>query len=199
MTRAIEFLVEERSITPYVDAAVGALRADLKYAVREFNGKPDLLRKLPGRLRGYASYAERPQVVVLVDQDREDCRELKARLEGMAEAAGLVTKTSALGADFQVCNRIVVQELEAWALGDESAVLEAFPRVRSFAKKANFRNPDQLEKPSKHLERLLQGHGYYEAGLSKLDCAQRVASHLTIDASLSPSFRAFAALLPALG
>ncbi len=200
VSRSVEFLVEEPSITPYIDAVVLARRAELNYSVRAFNGKEDLLRKLPQRLRGYSQYAQRPQVVVLVDQDRDDCRVLKSRLEDIAIKSGLATKSSvAPGADFEVCSRIVVQELEAWALADEVAVRRAFPKVPSFSARATFRHPDQIEKPSKHLERLLQRNGYYDAGLAKLDCAQRVASYLDVAASRSPSFRAFAELLPSLG
>ena len=54
---------------------------------------------------------------VVVDRDSDDCHKLKNKLEDIAKEAGLTTRTSA-GSKWQVVNRIVVEELEAWYFGD---------------------------------------------------------------------------------
>ncbi len=67
------------------------------------------------QLRGYASWigAAGVRVVVLVDEDRQDCLELKARLEDAARSAGLPTRATAVtGQPVLVVNRIAIEELE---------------------------------------------------------------------------------------
>ena len=111
----IEFLVEERSAEAALrNLLPKMLRAGHVFNVRVFDGKTDLLSKLPSRLRGYRRWLPRDScIVVLVDEDREDCRELKDRLENDAAQAKLLTKTAAHGRRrFQVVNRLAVEELE---------------------------------------------------------------------------------------
>lgn len=61
-----------------------------------FQGKRDLLQSLPSRLRGYASWLPDDwRIIVLVDEDREDCVELKRMLETISFSAGLVSKSQA--------------------------------------------------------------------------------------------------------
>ena len=68
----------------------------------------------------------------LVDEDRQNCNELKTRLENTAHEAGFVTKSSTLPfGDFQVVNRLAIEELEAWFFGDIAALRGAYPRVLS--------------------------------------------------------------------
>jgi hypothetical protein len=48
----------------------------------------------------------------------------------MAISAGLITKSSCQkDKSFQVLNRIVVEELEAWFFGDVQAIRQAYPKV----------------------------------------------------------------------
>ena len=55
-----------------------------------FQGKTDLLGNLERRLKGYKSWMpEDWKIVVLIDEDRANCRELKARMEAASAAAGL--------------------------------------------------------------------------------------------------------------
>jgi hypothetical protein len=88
------------------------------------------LANLEKRLKGYAAWIPADwRIVVLVDEDREDCRRLKSKLEAAAAAAGLLTKTKARKTPFVVLNRIAVEELEAWFLGDVEALRTAYPGV----------------------------------------------------------------------
>jgi hypothetical protein len=114
----LEILVEERSAARALDLLLPKIVPGTAYEIREFAGKDMLLKRLPDRLRGYASRMawESLKVVVLVDRDDDDCRVLKKRLEDLALGAGLTTSVS--GGSFQVLNRIAVEELEAWFFGE---------------------------------------------------------------------------------
>jgi len=98
------------------------LPVDRTFEVHSFQGKADLLGKLPARLRGYAQWLPADwRIVVVVDRDDDDCQDLKRRLETMAAAAGLITRSRTGGAWWQLVNRIAIEELEAWYFGDWEA------------------------------------------------------------------------------
>ena len=76
--RHLEFLVEEPSMEAFLKAALPRLLQDCTFQTHAFQGKPDLLRKLPGRLRGYRHWLPDDQrIVVVVDRDNDECRALK--------------------------------------------------------------------------------------------------------------------------
>lgn len=164
------------------------------WGIRTFNGKPDLLRKLPQRLAGYAHWPTDAdlRILVLVDRDDDDCIRLKEQLEAVADSQGLATRATAGGQRFQVCNRIVVEELEAWFLGDPAALCAAYPRLPPhFPSRARFRDPDAVTGgTSEALEQLLLKAGYHKGGLAKVRLAQEVAPHMNPDDNRSGSFRA---------
>ena len=191
MSPPVEVLVEELSAEYAFTALLPAIIPDTPYEVRVFQGKPDLLGKLPSRLRGYASYPVeiRPRVVVLVDRDNDDCRELRQRLDDMARTAGL----SCTGPDRAVLNRVACEELEAWFLGDFAAISSAYPRVpASAARRRAYRDPDAITGgTAESLERLLQSHGYHRAGLPKTEVAVEIADFMNVEQNLSRSFQVF--------
>ena len=89
----IEFLLEESSaeivLSEIVPKIIGQ---DITFSQRNFNGKPNLLKKLPERLKGYNNRLKNEvglRIIVLIDEDREDCQKLKAQLEEIARQAGL--------------------------------------------------------------------------------------------------------------
>lgn len=166
----------------------------VRVGIRKFQGKPDLLKKLPQRLEGYASARRRGadvRVAVLVDQDNDDCGELKLRLDKIARGAGLVPRADA-GApgEFQVLNRIAVRELECWYFGDWHAVRTAFPKVPKEVPRKYRGNPDLAAgKASDAFEKLLATSGVRV--VSKPDWGRRVGPHLSLESNRSPSFRYF--------
>jgi hypothetical protein len=84
MTTWVEFLVEEPSMEVALWSLVPMIRPDLKdaFAVHPFEGRGDLLKKLPNRFKGYkASLAPESRIVVVLDEDRGDCAALKSRVE----------------------------------------------------------------------------------------------------------------------
>ena len=91
----VEVLVEEPSMEAALRALLPRLLGEVSFEVYLHQGKQDLLKRLPDRLRGYAKWLPPSyRVVVVVDRDNEDCRKLKTQLETMAAEAGLVTRAA---------------------------------------------------------------------------------------------------------
>ena len=196
MLEKLIVLVEEYSMEAALEHLLPKLLGDIEYQIIRFQCKDDLLKNAPERLRGYASWLPANwRILVLVDRDDDDCMVLKAELENMAAAAGLLTKTAAdNGQCFQVVNRIAIEELEAWFFGDWSAVQAAYPRVpATLPQKAGFRDPDAVAGGTwEALERVLKKAGYFSTGLRKVELARSVAVHMNPPNNTSRSFQIFA-------
>ncbi|MDE0063127.1 MAG: DUF4276 family protein [Gammaproteobacteria bacterium] len=193
IVRQLEVLVEERSMEEF-------LRTWLQHVIpnacavriHAFRGKRDLLKQLSNRLRGYAKWLPpEARIVVVVDRDNDDCRELKARLETEAANSGLKTRSMAGGSVWQLANRIAIEELEAWYFGDWAAVQTAYPRVQAnVSRKAKFRDPDAIRGGTwEAFERILQRSGYFKTGLRKVEAARAIACHVNPVRNRSRSFR----------
>lgn len=190
----VEVLVEERSMEEALRILLPRLLPDATFQIHPSNGKPDLLEKLPQRLRGYRAWLPQTwRIVVVVDSDEEDCRKLKGRLDQIARDAGLSTRTSVDGDQWQVVNRLAIKELEAWFLGDMEAVREAYPRVSAtVANKAPFRDPDAIRGGTwEAFQRILQNAGYFKSGYRKLEAAREIAAHMNPFRNRSRSFQVF--------
>ncbi len=192
----IQVLVEEPSAESAIRCLLPKLLPDTAtFDVHVYQGKPDLLGKLPSRLRAYSSWLPKDwRIVVLVDRDQDDCRELKTRLERIAQEAGLSTKSSpATGGEFQVVNRLAIEELEAWFFGDVQALRAAYPRVpATLTRRRSFRDPDAVAGGTwEALERVLKNAGYYSARMPKLEVARRVSGHMIPEQNESRSFSVF--------
>ncbi len=200
----LEVLVEERSAEEALRLLLPKIvGSGVSFEIHAFEGKRDLLAKLPSRLRGYARWIHQTEtrVVVLVDEDRQDCRQLKGGLEGVAAAAGLTTKTVAgVGQPFLVLNRVAVEELEAWFLGDCDAIVAAYPRVpSSLPSRQGFRDPDAVKGGTwEQLDRVLQRAGYHRGGIAKIAAAKDIVPHMDPARNRSTSFQHFCAGLRAL-
>ena len=192
----IAFLVEEPSVEAALNNLVPAMVEDkASFSIHVYQGKQGLLRMLPDRLRGYKRWLpEGWRVFVLIDEDRKDCHELKARLEQAARNAGLATKSSpGFDGKFRVVNRLAIEELEAWFFGDVPALLRAYPRLpANLDRKAKYRDPDAIAGgTSEALERVLQRAGYYAGGMPKIQVAQETSRHMSAERNTSHSFQVF--------
>ena len=171
------------------------LPAERTFAIGVFRGKRALLRALERRLRAYAAWLpEDHRIVVMVDRDEEECRTLKERLEQAADRAGLLTRSRAVGQPWQLVNRVVIEELEAWYFGDWQAVRAAYPKVsETIPNKAPYRDPDAIRGGTwEAFERILKRHGYFRTGLRKMETARAIAPHIDPARSRSHSFGLFA-------
>jgi len=158
-------------------------RPGTTFTIHPHRGKPDLLGKLPSRLRAYARWIpEHFRVCVLLDEDREDCHQLKAVLRGAADQAGV-----------SVLNRIAIEEIEAWFFGDAEALARAYPGVpATLGDRAAYRHPDSIKGGTwEALERELRRAGYFLTGLRKIEAADQIARFMDPERNRSRSFRTF--------
>ena len=87
--------------------------------------------------------------VVLRDQNGADCRQVKAALSDLCRQGGRP----------DTLVRVVCRELEAWYIGSEDVLAQAFPedgrRITRELRRARFRHPDAVVRPAKALADLL--------------------------------------------
>ena len=138
-----------------------------------------LLDQLPAKLRAWAKEAQDfdTRVVVLVDADDEDCKELKSYLLSLKPAPE------------KTLFRIAVEELESWFLADVEAITRAFPSAK-IARLPKGR-PDRVIGAAEALARALDVEAAKVTGRDKARWAERIAPHLDLDEPQSPSLRAF--------
>lgn len=149
-----------------------------------------LLQNLPRLLCGYGrSLREFPSaVVVVVDLDSRDCAQFKSELLGILDACHPKPRT---------LFRIAIEEIEAWLLGDRTAVETAFPEARSavldrytqdsicgtWEVLADAVYPGGATK--------LKSLGFPHSGQQKCEWAERIAPHMAIESNQSKSFQVF--------
>ncbi|WP_373526466.1 DUF4276 family protein [Nostoc sp.] len=136
----IEFLVEEPSTEVALNFLVPKIIGDIHtFKIHNFQNKDRLLKRLPERMKSYVnSVRDDWRIVIIVDQDRDNCQELKNKL---CNASSIVTKQKGN----IVLHRIAVEELESWFLGDVQAIRVEYERIPvSLSQKAKFRNPDAI-------------------------------------------------------
>src|SRR3989304_3784390 len=111
----IEFLVEE----PSAEAALlnilpKVLQPITSFAIHPYQGKRDLLKKLPSRFRGYKTWLPKDwRIVVLIDTDDEDCRQLIAWLSEFPPVPSSVWGTEILKTPgWSPLHNLAIEELE---------------------------------------------------------------------------------------
>jgi hypothetical protein len=137
-----------------------------------FSGKADMEKRLEHRLRGW----QVPNTVFLLlrDQDAADCLEVKRRLVAICHAAG---KPCAVV-------RIACHELESFFFGDLCAVEKGLglEGLAHFSKAKEYRNPDQIAKPSDALKLITEGKYQKRIG------SREIGKHLSLENNTSQSF-----------
>ena len=159
------------------------LGPDHTFMVHTFRGKAQLIAEIPKRLKGYAAWMPDDwRVIVLVDEDREDCLALKRKLDEAAAGAGIQDR---------ILNRIVVEELESWFFGDFEALRAVYPKLKaSIPQRERFRDPDQIAGGTwEALDLILRQAGY--PGLGKTETATKVSALMDPARNRSKSFQAF--------
>lgn len=173
MSRVV-FLLEEYSMKVLLDGLLPRLFPSLQFLCVPHEGKQDLEKSVPRKLRSWREPGVR--FVVVRDNDGGDCRKLRSRLaelcrDGMRE---------------DTLVRIACQELEAWYFGDPDSLADAFddPALCSIAQKARFRDPDVVQGPAAALSELAPA-------FQKVSGARAMALRLTAERNSSRSFQAF--------
>jgi hypothetical protein len=187
----LEILVEEFSAEALLEGLLPKLvPADTTWTIHAFRGKPDLLAKLPIRLKGYRLWLPVDwRIVILVDRDSDDCQDLKQKLERKAQEANFGKEPGPR----RVLNRIAVEEIEAWYFGDIQALVDAFPGVNAnINNRKGYRDPDAVAGGTwEALERILRRARHFQGGLEKIALAQRMGPLMDPERNRSHSFRIF--------
>lgn len=172
MSRVV-FLLEERSMKALLDGLLPRLFPGLPFLCVPHEGKKDLELSIPRKLRAWQEPGVR--FVVIHDNDGGDCRELKADLSSLCANSG---RNDALV-------RIACQELEAWYIGESEALADAYGEesLRTIWRRARYRNPDAVQRPSAELSRLIPA-------FQKVSGARLLSQHLTTERNRSASFHA---------
>ncbi len=173
MARVV-FLLEEKSMKVLLDGLLPRVFPSLAFLCLAHEGKQDLEKSIPRKLKAWREPGVR--FVVVRDNDNGDCVRTKEKLLGLCREAGRD----------DVLVRIACQELEAWYLGDPDALARAFgdERLAELARRERFRNPDAVVAPAQALEELAPA-------FQKVSGARLMAEHLTEAASRSRSFQVF--------
>ncbi len=168
----IVFLLEEPSAKEALNGLLPRVLGDLRWLLIPHEGKQNLMKSIPRKLRAWQAPGDR--FVVIRDQDGSDCLEVKNKLVAICKAAG---RPAALV-------RLACRELESWFLGDLAAVEKGTDtkNLASLQMKTKYRDPDRLANPSSELKRLVPRY-------QKLSGARAIGRHLDLDANTSRSFR----------
>ncbi len=142
-----------------------------------------LLDQLPAKLRAFGTALDpnTDRVLVLVDLDNDDCRDLKRRLENLAKACDPAPV---------VLFRIAIEETEAFYLGDRAAIKKAFPHAK-LGKLSEY-EPDSICGAWELFQDVIGEAG---RGEDKVGWARKMGPHLGTAyqgraGNRSPSFRA---------
>ncbi len=144
MSRVV-FLLEEYSMKVLLEGLLPRLFPSLKFLCVPHEGKQDLEKSIPRKLRAWREPGVR--FCVIRDNDGGDCLALKKRLVSLCRDEGRE----------DVLVRIACQEVEAWYLGAPDALADAFGRepLRHLGAKARFRDPDEVDQPAAALAELV--------------------------------------------
>jgi hypothetical protein len=184
MIEHVVFFLEEPSAQDFLECLLPqVLPAHITPHFLVFEGKQDLEKRLPMRMKGWL----RPNTrfIVMRDQDSDDCMVVKKRLQMLCGQAGHPESVV----------RIVCRELETFFVGDWPAVATAYqrPTWADYAHQAKYRHPDRLGSPSAELKRLIPTY-------QKRAGARRISAHLRLEAdhNQSKSFQVLIRTLQAL-
>jgi hypothetical protein len=141
----IIFLVEDYSMRQFLQGILPRLGfQDHTFEIKHHRGKEDLISHLPQIIPSLSKRAQ--QIIVLIDQDKQDCIKLKKKIE---------EKMAWCACDYKI--RIACYELEAWFLGDMEAIAQCSPKfkARFFQGKEKYRDVDRIDKPSRVIEEIV--------------------------------------------
>jgi hypothetical protein len=178
----IEILTEELSMQVVLENLLPRILSPnwilgQNYFIRAHEGKSDLQKSIPKKIKVFSNYHEPAGVVIVHDQDANDCKSLKTKLLNLCTPNG----------DCPVLVRIVCRELEAWYLGEMGAIQKSYPNFKldKFKSKAKFRTPDKLN-AADELKNMLPE-------FQKIASARTISKHLSIsdEDNKSESFRQF--------
>lgn len=168
------FLLEEKSMKVLLEGLLPRAHPELEFLCIPHEGKQDLEKSIPRKLKAWRDPGVR--FVVVRDNDRGDCVALKQRLVTLCAGAGRP----------DVLVRIACQELEAWYLGDVDSLATAFEdeNLRALSGRERFRDPDSVVGPATALAK--------EApAFQKVSGARLMGERMSLTENRSRSFQVF--------
>ena len=175
----IEILVEEPSMKEFLTILLPNIldtqwSLDENYFIRSFEGKNDLQKNIPSKVKFLSNWNhEAVGVVIMQDQDSSDCKVLKQKLINICDQNGNCPKLV----------RIICRELESWYLGDFLAINGAYPhfKYQNYINKSKFRVPDNCN-AFDELKKILPE-------FQKVGGAKKIAPFINVDNNKSESFK----------
>ena len=204
-----QFLIEDKSSEQLIDILMKKftlLYPETVYNCKSFHGicgitkkntvketkTGHLLNDLATYLRGFnKSLQSFPSVIVIVlDNDDRNTEEFRNSLE-------LVAVQNMITVDHVFC--IAVEEVEAWLLGDERAIVSAYPNVKLSVLHSYV--PDSIcgtwEKladaiyPGGYAKLMKNAVSYAEIGRIKAEWSRNIGEYMEFNSNSSPSFNFF--------
>jgi hypothetical protein len=173
----IEILVEEASMKNFLSGILPKILPDgyqlnLNCFIREHQGKQDLKKSIPIKIRAFKHYKKFIKVIIIHDQDSSDCKVLKAELQKLANTISGVPSLV----------RIACKELEAWYIGDIDALEAMYPQFKAnrYRNWSVFKNPD-ICNASDELRKLIPR---FQKGIA----SKEITKHINLDKNKSKSF-----------
>lgn len=202
-----QFLIEDQSGATLIRIIMEKVKKrdpDITYDIKAFKGiggftkkntvretkTGKLLNDLATFLKGFNKSLQTFEAVVFIvlDNDNNDPVQFKSRLEEVA-AQNMIT------IDYVFC--LAIEEMEAWLLGDEAAVISAYPHARI----SELRKYEQdsicgtWEKLAdviyKGGQQAMKKQLYSEQGRIKSEWALKIGPLMDISQNKSPSFNYF--------
>ena len=158
----------------------------------------NLLNNLRIYLRGFdrrLAYMPQSAIVVVLDNDKHEYIDFQQTLDKVAKESVMMT-------DWVIC--IAVKEMEAWLLGDEEAIIAAYPNAKKKCLKGY--TQDSISETWEVLANTVYPGGlaalkkksrnsYSETGRAKSEWADKIGKELTLENNVSPSFKRFLSAL----
>ena len=202
-----QFLIEDQSGASLIEAVMEKVKqsqSDITYKIKSFKGiggftkkntvketkTGKLLNDLATYLRGFnRSLQNIPAVIVVViDNDDNDPIQYKRTLETVANQ-------NMIRVDHVFC--LAIEEIEAWLLGDEDAIVAAYPQAKlpvlhSYIQDSICGTWETLaDVVYKGGQQIMRKQHYSERGRIKYEWAKKIGAHLDLSHNQSPSFNAF--------
>lgn len=172
--KRIIFLLEEFSMKVLLDNLLPRLVPNLPFLCIPHEGKQDLEKSIPRKLR---AWNEPGAVFVIVrDNDVGDCRVLKQKLLALCSSRD------------DVFIRIACQALESWYFGQPEVLSAVYrrPDLQNLSAKKKYRIPDSIVQPAEKLKTLIPK-------FQKVSGARLMGEALSFEESRSHSFNLFIA------
>ncbi len=151
-----------------------------------------LLNDLATYMKGFNKSLQhiKAALFIVLDNDDRDTEAFKLELESVA-------KQNNISIDHVFC--IAIEEVEAWLLGDEKALIEAYPHYNSQALRSYVQDSicgtwETLANVVYHggyIKLKKECKSYHEIGELKCEWANRIGEKMNINENESPSFNFF--------